>query len=150
MSRRLQFAALGAIASAAALAAATAAAADPTLWVAKAKGSTVYIVGTVHLLPPDVKWRTPALEKALKDSSELWLEIKLPVGPEAAEEMKRTQQLVAATGMALADAPPLSSKLTAEEWTKLQAHFQREAIVQRAYEDVIWSLINTPEFAWMP
>ncbi len=121
MSRRLQFAALGAIASAAALAAATPAAADPTLWVAKAKGSTVYLVGTVHLLPPDVKWRTPAVEKALKDSSELWLEIKLPVGPGDAEEMKRTQQLVAATGMAPADAPPLSSKLTADEWTKLQA-----------------------------
>lgn len=121
MSRRFQFAALGAIASAAALAAAAPAAADPTLWVAKAKGSTVYLVGTVHMLPPDVKWRTPAVEKALADSSELWLEIRLPVGPGDADEMKRTQQLVAATGMAPAGAPPISSKLTPEEWAKLQA-----------------------------
>jgi uncharacterized protein YbaP (TraB family) len=121
MTRRLQFAAFGAIASAAVLAAATPAAADPTLWVAKAKGSTVYLIGTLHLLPPDVKWRTPAVEKALSDSSELWLEIKLPVGPGDAEEMKRTQQLVATTGMAPAGAPPLSSKLTADEWAKLQA-----------------------------
>jgi len=112
--------ALGAGASAMVLTAAAPAMAGPTLWVAKAKGSTVYMMGTVHLLPPDVSWQTPAVEKAVKDSSELWLEIVLPVGPGDAEEMKRTQQLVARLSMA-PEGERLSAKLTPEEWTRLQA-----------------------------
>ena len=112
--------ALGAGASAMVLTAAAPAMAGPTLWVAKAKGSTVYMMGTVHLLPPDVAWQTPAVEKAVKDSSELWLEIVLPVGPGDAEAMKRTQQLIARLSMA-SEGERLSAKLTPEEWAKLQA-----------------------------
>jgi uncharacterized protein len=119
MSKRFRLTALGALAGLAALVAAPAQA-DPSLWVAKSQGSTVYMIGTVHLLPPDVVWRTPAVEKALKDSSELWLEIVLPVGPGDAEEMKRTQQVISTLGMAPAG-QRLSSQLTADEWTKLQA-----------------------------
>jgi hypothetical protein len=120
MLQRLHRAALAAFASAAVFAAAAPAAADPTVWVARSHGSTVYLMGTVHLLPPDVKWRTPAVERALKDSSEVWLEMVLPVGPGSAEEMKRTQQLIATTGMAPAG-QTLSSKLTPDQWTRLQA-----------------------------
>jgi hypothetical protein len=120
MFRSFHRAALCALAGAAALACARPALADPTLWVAKANGSTVYMVGTVHLLPPDLNWRTPALEKALNDSSEVWLEIVLPVGPGDAEEMKRTQQLLASLSMA-PEGERLSSKLTPDEWTRLQA-----------------------------
>jgi len=120
MLRHIHRAALAAFASAAALAAAAPAKAEPSIWVARAKGSTVYMIGTVHLLPPDVAWRTPAVEKALKDSQELWLEIVLPVGPGDAEEMKRTQQVIATLGMAPAG-QRLSTQLTADEWAKLQA-----------------------------
>jgi len=120
MLRHLRRAGLGALAGAAALACAAPALAAPTLWVAKAKGSTVYMIGTVHLLPPDLTWQTPAVDKALKESTELWLEIVLPVGPGDAEELKRTQQLVATLGMAPAG-ETLSSKLTPQEWAKLQA-----------------------------
>jgi len=119
MLSRLHRAALGAIAGGAALACAAPALADPTLWVAKGKGSTVYMIGTVHLLPPDVAWQTPAVEKALKDSGELWLEIVLPVGPGDAEELKRTQQLIGTLGMA-PEGERLSTKLTPEEWARLQ------------------------------
>ena len=120
MPNRLHRAVLGALAGVAALACAAPALAGPTLWVAKAKGSTVYMIGTVHLLPPDVAWRTAAVDKALKAASEVWLEIPLPVGPGDAEAMKRTQQLVASLSMA-AEGDRLSSKLTPEEWAKLQA-----------------------------
>lgn len=120
MLTRLHRAALGAIAAAAALACAAPALADPTLWVAKAKGSTVYLIGTVHLLPPDVTWQTPAVEKALKDAGELWLEIPLPVGPGDAEEMKRTQALISSLSMA-PEGEQLSTKLTPDEWARLQA-----------------------------
>ena len=38
-----------------------------------------------------------------------------------------------------------SRPVRADELTKLQAYFQSEANLQRAYVDVIWSLLNTKE-----
>lgn len=35
-----------------------------------------------------------------------------------------------------------------EELAKLEAHLQRTANLQRAYEDVVWSLLNTKEFTF--
>jgi uncharacterized protein YbaP (TraB family) len=36
--------------------------------------TTIWLLGGVHLLPPQVRWRTPALEHAIKESQELVLE----------------------------------------------------------------------------
>jgi uncharacterized protein YbaP (TraB family) len=40
----------------------------PALWVAGPKGS-VFLFGSFHLLPADVKWRTPAVESALNGAA---------------------------------------------------------------------------------
>lgn len=72
LSRRL---AAGAAALVATLALALPAAADPAMWVVRDKDSTIYLLGTVHVLRPDTVWRTPAIDKALTDSSELWIEV---------------------------------------------------------------------------
>ena len=45
--------------------------------------STIYLTGTVHMLPPDVDWRSKRLDKALDDASELWLELPMPTSQEA-------------------------------------------------------------------
>ncbi|MGN6790289.1 MAG: TraB/GumN family protein [Rhodanobacteraceae bacterium] len=57
-----------------ALIASTPALADPALWVAKSATATVYLFGTVHVLPPDAQWHYPALDKALADSGTLYVE----------------------------------------------------------------------------
>src|SRR5689334_2593701 len=44
------------------------AAAHPALWVVKSKTSTVYLFGTIHAMDPAKVWRTPTLEKALRES----------------------------------------------------------------------------------
>jgi len=126
MNRRFRFSILAACASALALAAAAPAQADPSLWVAKSKGSTVYLFGTVHLLPPELSWRDPAIDRALHDSDALWLEIVLPVtaaGSKAAmkpEELQRAQQLIASSGTS--PTTKLSSLLTPDEWMQLTAN----------------------------
>jgi len=56
------------------LIASTPALADPALWVAKGATATVYLFGTVHILPKDAKWHYPALDKALADSDTLYME----------------------------------------------------------------------------
>ena len=49
--------------------------AHPALWVVRDADTTVYLFGTVHLLPHDADWHFPALDKALADSQALYVEI---------------------------------------------------------------------------
>jgi uncharacterized protein YbaP (TraB family) len=48
--------------------------AGPALWVAKSRSATVYLFGTVHVLPKSTTWMNPKIESALADSGELWTE----------------------------------------------------------------------------
>ena len=41
------------------------AAADPAMWVVKDADSTVYLLGTIHVLKPGVSWRSEKLDAAL-------------------------------------------------------------------------------------
>jgi uncharacterized protein len=49
--------------------------ATPALWEAHSGRSTMYLFGTVHLLPGHTGWRSPELDKALADSGTLYIEI---------------------------------------------------------------------------
>jgi uncharacterized protein len=49
--------------------------AHPILWQAKIGNSTIYLFGTVHLLPSDTNWRFPALDQALSQSKSLYIEL---------------------------------------------------------------------------
>ncbi|MEO8998748.1 MAG: TraB/GumN family protein [Rhodanobacter sp.] len=57
------------------LLASAAALAKPALWVVKNADTTIYLFGTVHLLPNDTDWRYPALDQALTDSQTLYIEL---------------------------------------------------------------------------
>lgn len=49
--------------------------AHPALWVVKDADTTIYLFGTVHLLPGDTQWHYPALDQALAASDRLVVEI---------------------------------------------------------------------------
>ena len=49
--------------------------AKPALWVVKDADTTIYLFGTVHLMPKDADWHYPALDHALGDSSTLYIEV---------------------------------------------------------------------------
>ena len=97
---------------AAATLAALPAAADPALWVIRDKDSTLYLLGTVHVLKPDTVWRTPAIDKALAEADELWIEVDT-------DDTAAMAPLVRKYG--LDPANPLSSKLTPEQKARLDA-----------------------------
>jgi uncharacterized protein YbaP (TraB family) len=40
----------------------------PALWKIAGPTGNVYLFGSIHMLPPDVNWRTPALERALNEA----------------------------------------------------------------------------------
>ena len=47
----------------------------PAMWKLADKDTTIYLFGTIHVLPPGQRWHTPAFDKALAASGELVLEI---------------------------------------------------------------------------
>ena len=49
--------------------------ARPALWKVVSKTATIYLFGSVHVLPKGVAWHTPALKKAEAEASTLFLEI---------------------------------------------------------------------------
>jgi uncharacterized protein YbaP (TraB family) len=49
-------------------------AARPALWEVTDRDTTIYLFGTIHLLPPDYAWETPVLRKAVDTSNMLYVE----------------------------------------------------------------------------
>ena len=72
---------------AAALLLAAPAQAQPPVWVVKDANSEMVLFGSVHVLPPGLTWRPPALDAALRKADDIWFE--LPVGPGAEQEIAR-------------------------------------------------------------
>ncbi|HEX5961788.1 MAG TPA: TraB/GumN family protein [Rhodanobacteraceae bacterium] len=86
--------------------------ADPALWMAQSATATVYLFGTVHVLPDGAKWHYPALDKALAASDKLYVE-------EDDDDPLTMQLLVLKYGMDLQH--PLSGKLDAGDHARLDA-----------------------------
>lgn len=63
-----------ALISAAALRSAGAAEPAPAMWVVRDADSTIYLLGTFHLVKPDTEWRTEKIAAAFDASEEVWLE----------------------------------------------------------------------------
>jgi uncharacterized protein YbaP (TraB family) len=55
-----------------------AASADPAMWVIRDADSTIYLIGTMHLLKHETEWNKTKVLGALAASSELWLEVADP------------------------------------------------------------------------
>jgi uncharacterized protein YbaP (TraB family) len=49
--------------------------AHPTLWHVRGAQGEAYLLGAVHILPPDVQWRTPAIARALSRSDVFVFEV---------------------------------------------------------------------------
>jgi hypothetical protein len=94
-----------------ALTLATPALAHPALWAVKDADTTVYLFGTVHLLPQDTDWHFPGLDKALADSQVLYVEI-------TDDDQANMTALVLRYGMDMAH--PLSGLLTPFDRDRLE------------------------------
>lgn len=91
----------------------SAAFADPALWLIKGPHASLYLYGTVHVLRPNQSWESPALDKALAASQELWLEV-----PDA-DDATKMQPMIQTLG--IDPAHPLSSKLDKADVARVDA-----------------------------
>ena len=87
--------------------------AEPALWKVQGGQATIYLFGTVHVLKPEVVWRSPKIDAAIKASDSLWLEV-----PDA-DDRAVMQPLVVKYG--LDPAHPLSTKVDAATKAHLDA-----------------------------
>ena len=96
--------------------------AQPPLWVAHGRHATLYLFGSVHILPRNVDWAPAALTSAIAKADEIWFE--LPIDEATDLEAAR---LVAQRGIAPAG-DDLFSHLTQAQATRLTATCQALAV----------------------
>jgi uncharacterized protein YbaP (TraB family) len=90
----------------------------PALWKIAGPKSNVYLFGSFHLLPPDVSWKTEAVERALEEASVVVFETDL-----AAAQRPQTMQALIASYCVLPPGETLASVLPAGTY----AAFERSA-----------------------
>jgi uncharacterized protein YbaP (TraB family) len=57
------------------------AAKGPAMWKVGDADTTIYLFGTVHVLPPDLVWRTAAIDAALNESRAIYFETDIDPDP---------------------------------------------------------------------
>src|ERR1035441_8702295 len=91
----------------------TPAAANPAWWQVKGVHGTLYLLGSVHVMKPNVQWESPRLKAALDASDELYLEIA------NADDTAAMAPLALQFGMDMDH--PLSSKLSKDDVALLES-----------------------------
>jgi len=100
----------------------------PALWQVSDRDTTIYLFGTIHLLPKDYPWRTPTFNKALAGSQTLVVETIVDnARPQAlAGELAR---LGFRAGL-----PPLASRVAPEKRDLLETAIAKTGIPRTAYD----------------
>ncbi len=100
----------------------------PALWQVYDKDTTVYLFGTIHLLPKDYPWRTATFDKAVAGSQSLVVETIVDTArPQAlAGELAR---LGFRSGL-----PPLATRVPAEKRPLLETAIAKTGIPRAAYD----------------
>ena len=100
----------------------------PALWQVSDKDTTVYLFGTIHLLPRESQWRTPKLDQALNNSQTLVLETLI--------DTANPQQLagvMAALGFS-SGLPPIASRIDAAKRPALEAAIVKTKIPRPMFD----------------
>lgn len=128
--RRL--AAVSAIAASACAAAPAAepAAASPALWKVADEDTTIYLFGTIHLLPKNTKWRSPTFDKVAAGSDTLVVETVIDESNPGAM-IGELFKLAMSPGL-----PPIVERVPAEKKAALQAAIAKSSIPPQALDKI--------------
>ena len=101
--------------------------ARPALWAVSDADTTIYLFGTIHLLPSDLKWRTAKLDDAMTNSQELVVETII-------DEKNPTKLFSAMASLGLAKGlPPLIQRVPPARRPALEAAIKKSGVPQQAY-----------------
>lgn len=100
----------------------------PALWKVSDPDTTVYLFGTIHLLPRDSSWRTPTLNAAVQDSQTLVLETLV----DTANPQQLASQM-AAMGFA-SGLPPIAERVDPAKRPALEAAIAKTGIPRALFD----------------
>jgi uncharacterized protein YbaP (TraB family) len=95
------------------LAAKTPAPAKPAMWVLSDADTTIYLFGTIHLLPKGTQWRTAAFDQAATSASDLVVETVIDEANPMAAAAEMMKMAVSP------NLPPLLERVPADKRAKL-------------------------------
>ena len=128
LKRALAFVGLATAAYASPQASVAPTAARPALWEVSDPDTTIYLFGTIHLLPDNYDWKSPALQTAIDKSNELYVEtIVDPKHP--AELVAALSKLGYSNGL-----PPIADRVPPAKRPLLEAAIAKSGI-PRPYFD---------------
>ena len=47
----------------------------PAIWLLADHDTKIYLFGTIHVLPPDLRWRSPGIDRVIEEADELVMEV---------------------------------------------------------------------------
>jgi len=101
--------------------------AHPALWEVTDPDTTIYLFGTIHLLPNDLQWRTPKLDDAMASSQELVVETIV-------DEKDPTKLMTAMASLGLAKGlPPIMQRVSPAQRPALAAAIKKSGVPEMAY-----------------
>jgi uncharacterized protein YbaP (TraB family) len=118
------------LAAALALSAAPSAAAParPALWAVADADTTIYLFGTIHLLPQDYKWRTARFDHAVNGSDQLVVETII-------DEKNPTKIMSALSSLAFSPGlPPLAERVPVKKRAALAAAVKKSGFPPQALD----------------
>lgn len=101
----------------------------PALWKLADDDTTIYLFGTIHVLPKDLAWRTPLIDKAIRESDELVLETAGGIDLEATAKVM--QAMARSPGL-----PPLLDRLPEDKRPALAQTLSEVGVPHQALDGV--------------
>lgn len=104
--------------------------AHPALWEVSDPDTTIYLFGTIHLLPQDLQWRTPELDQAMASSQELVVETIV-------DEKDPTKLMSAMASLGLAKGlPPIMQRVAASQRPALASAIKKSGVPEVAFNSM--------------
>ncbi|HEX8481962.1 MAG TPA: TraB/GumN family protein [Allosphingosinicella sp.] len=101
--------------------------ARPAMWKLADEDTTVYLFGTIHLLPEGRGWRTPAMEAAIKGSDELVLEVA------NIDDMMAAARAMAKLGVS-PGLPPIAERVPEAKRAAMRSMIAESGIPEAVYD----------------
>ena len=103
-------------------------AARPALWTVSDADTTIYLFGTIHLLPDNYRWRTPKFDQAVGGSQQLVVETIV-------DEKNPAQLMQAMASLAFSPGlPPLADRVAPENRKALAAAIAKSGFPPQALD----------------
>jgi uncharacterized protein YbaP (TraB family) len=104
--------------------------ARPALWEVSDPDTTIYLFGTIHLLPVDLKWRTPAFDQAVSQAQQLVVETIV--------DQQNPQSIVAAEAQLgfKQGLPPITQRVPPAQVAKLRAAIAKTGAPEQVFNQM--------------